>query len=90
MKTRVSLKYFVADCRIVALLRGFFARVYYVVLYQECRGPRQYNQPDRISGCHFNTTLNQSYVMFISLVFKSYQSGGSMFPIFIYSSVSGL
>ena len=47
----------------------------YVVLNQECCGSSQYNLPDRILRLDANTTLNQSYVQFITLVIITYDSG---------------
>ena len=51
-----------------------------VVLNQECCGSGQYNLPDRILRLNANTTLNQSYVLFIALVNITYQSGDQYLP----------
>ena len=56
------------DSRSGILLRGSSVRVCLVVLYQGCCGSGQYNLPDRMLRLDANTTLNQSYVLFITLV----------------------
>ena len=55
------------DSRVEILLRGSSVRVCLVVLYQGCCGSGQYNLPDRMLPLDANTTLNQSYVLFITL-----------------------
>ena len=56
------------DSRAEILLRGSSVGVYLVVLEQLCCSSGQYNLPDRMLRLDGNTTLNQSYVMFINLV----------------------
>ena len=56
------------DSRVEILLRGSSVRVCLVVLYQGCCGSGQYNLPDRMLRLDANTTLNQNYVLFITLV----------------------
>ena len=56
------------DSSVWILLRGSSVRVCLVVLNQECCGSSQYNLPDEILGLDVYTTLNQSYVLFITLV----------------------
>ena len=63
------------DSRVGILLRGFSVRVCLVLLYRECCGSGQYNLPDRMLPLDANTTLNQSYVLFITLVNITHQSG---------------
>ena len=63
------------DSRVEILLRGSSVRVCLVVLNQGCCGSGQYNLPDRMLQLDANTTLNQSYVLFITLVNITYQSG---------------
>ena len=63
------------DSRVGVLLRGSSVRVCLVVLNQGCRGPGQYNLPDRMLRLDANTILNQSYLLFITLVSITYQSG---------------
>ena len=63
------------DSRVGILLRGSSVRVCLVVLNQGCCGSGQYNLPDRMLRLDANTTLNQSYVLFITLVNITYQSG---------------
>ena len=62
------------DSRVEILLRGSSVRVCLVVLNQGCCGSGQYNLPDRMLWFDANTTLNQSYVLFITLVNITYQS----------------
>ena len=45
-----------------------------IVLNQRCCGSGQYNLPDTMLPLNANTTLNQSYVLFISLVNITHQS----------------
>ena len=68
------------DSRVEILLRGSSVRVCLVVLYQGCCGSGQYNLPDRMLPLDANTTLNQSYVLFITLVNITYQSGDQYLP----------
>ena len=63
------------DSRVGILLRGSSVRVCLVVLNQGCCSSRQYNLLDRMLRLDANTTLNQSYVLFITLVKITYQSG---------------
>ena len=72
------------DSRVGILLRGSSVRVCLVVLNQGCCGSGQYNLPDRMLRLDANTTLNQSYVLFITLVNITYQSGDQYLP-FIHS-----
>ena len=68
------------DSRVGILLRGCSVRVCLVVLYQGCCGSGQYSLPDRMLRLGANTTLNQSYVLFITLVNITYQSGDQYLP----------
>ena len=70
------------DSRIVISLRGFLVLACYVVLNQGCCETYQYNLLDRMLQHDFNTTLNQSYVNSQYLVSMTYQSGGSLSPIY--------
>ena len=70
------------DSRVGILLRGSSFLVCSVVLNQECCGSSQYNLPDRMLRPDANTILNQIYVLFIPLVKVTYQSGGSVSPIY--------
>ena len=65
------------DSRVGILLRNPYIsiRVCLVVLNQGCYCSGQYNLPDRILRLYANTTLNQSYALFITLVNITYQSG---------------
>ena len=53
------------DSRVGILLRGSTVQVCLVVLNQGCCSSGQYNLPDRLLQLDANTTLNQSYVLFI-------------------------
>ena len=68
------------DFRVGTLLMGSSVPVCLVVLYQGCCGSGQYNLPDRMLQLGANTTLNQSYVLFITLVNITYQSGDQYLP----------
>ena len=68
------------DSRVEILLKGSFVRVCLVVLNQGCCSSGQYNLPDRMLRLDANTTLNQIYVLFITLVNITYQSGDQYFP----------
>ena len=68
------------DSRVEILLRGSSVRVCLVVSNQGCCGSGQYNLPDRMLRLDANTTLNQSYVLFITLVNITYQSGDQYLP----------
>ena len=68
------------DSRVRILFRGSSVRVCLVVSNQGCCGSGQYNLPDRMLRLDANTTLNQSYVLFITLVNITYQSGDQYFP----------
>ena len=70
------------DSRVGILLRGSFVRVCLVALNQGCCSSGQYNLPDRMLRLDANTTLNQSYVLFITLVNITYQSGDQYLPSF--------
>ena len=72
------------DSRVEILLRGSSVRVCLVVLYQGCCGSGQYNLPDRNLRLDANRTLNQSYVLFITLINITYQSRNQYLPS-IYS-----
>ena len=72
------------DSRVGILLRGSSVRVCLVVLNQGCCGSGQYNLPDRMLWFDANTTLNQSYVLFITLVNITYQSGDQYLPSIRY------
>ena len=68
------------DSRVGTLLKGSSVRVCLVVLNQGCCGSSQYNLPDKMLQLGANRTLNQSYVMFITLVNITYQSGDKYLP----------
>ena len=68
------------DSIVEILLRGSSVRVCLVVLNQVCCGSSQYNLPDKMLRLVANTTLNQSYILFITLVNTAYQSEGQCFP----------
>ena len=61
--------------RVGILLRDSSVRVYLVVLNLGCYRSGQYSLPDRMLRLDINTTLNQSYVLFSTLVNITYQSG---------------
>ena len=61
-------------------MTGSSVRVCLVVLKQGCCGSSQYNLPDSMLRFDANATLNQSYVLFITLVNISYQSGDQYLP----------
>ena len=65
-------------------LRGFFVDVRYVVLNQGCCGTCQYNLPDLMLWHNFNATLNQNYVIPITLVSITYPGRGSVSPIYSF------
>ena len=60
------------DCRVGILLRGSSFQLCSVVLCQGYCGSGQYNLPDRMLRLDANTTLNESYVLFITLVNITY------------------
>ena len=62
------------DSRVGVLLRGSSVRVCLVVLNQGCCGSGQYKLPDMMLRLDANTILNQSYLLFITLVSITYQS----------------
>ena len=68
------------DSRVGILLRGSSVQICLVVLNQGCCGSSQYNLPDRMLRLDSNTTLNQNYVLFITLVNITYQSGDQHLP----------
>ena len=65
-------------------MRGSSVGVCLVLLYQGCCSSGQYSLPDRMLPLDANTTLNQSYVMFITLVNITYKSRDQYLPS-IYS-----
>ena len=67
------------DSRVGILLRDSS-----VLSNQGCCSSGQYNLPDKILRLDANTTLNQSYVLFITLVNIAYQSRDQYLP-FIHS-----
>ena len=68
------------DSRVEILLRGSSVRVCLVVLNHGCCGSDQYNLPDRMLPPDVNATLNQSYVLFITLANITYQCGDQYLP----------
>ena len=56
------------DSRVGILLRGSSVRVCLLVLNQGCYSSGQYNLLDRMLRLDANTTLNQSNILFITLV----------------------
>ena len=68
------------DSKVGVLLRGSSVGVCLVVLNQRCCGSGQYNLPDRMLRLDANTTLNQSYVLFITFVNVTYQSRDQYLP----------
>ena len=63
------------DSRVRIILTGSSVRVCLVVLNQGCCGFGQYNLPDRMLRLDPNTSVNQTYVLFINLVHITYQRG---------------
>ena len=61
-------------------MKGSSVRVCLDVLNQGCCGSGKYKLPDRMLWLDANTTLNQSYVLFITLVNIIYQSGDQYLP----------
>ena len=72
------------NSRVGISLRGSSIRVCFVVLNQGQCGFGKYSLPDRMLWLDAITTLNQSYVLFITLVGITYQSGDQYLPS-IYS-----
>ena len=68
------------DSRVEILLRGSSVRVCLVVLNQGCCRSGQYNLPDRMLGLDANTTLNQSNLLFITLVISEQGSISPSYP----------
>ena len=68
------------NSRVRTILTGSSVRVCLVVLNQGCCGFGQYNLPDRMLRLDLNTTVNQSYVLFITLVNITYQRGKKYLP----------
>ena len=68
------------DSRVRILLRASSVQVCSVVLNQRFCGSGQYNLPDRMLRFDANTTLNQIYVLFITFVNITYQSGDQYLP----------
>ena len=68
------------DSRVGILLRDSSVRVCLVFLTEGCCGSGQYNLPDRMLQPYANTTLSQSYVLFIPLVNITYQSEDQYLP----------
>ena len=67
---RFQIRSISEDSSVGISLMGFSVRVSLVVVHQACFGSSQYNVLDRMLQLHANTTLNQSYVIVITLVFK--------------------
>ena len=67
---------------ITKLWLHFFAHVCYIVLYQWYCRTCQYSLPDMMLRHDFSTNLNQSYVIFITLVNMTYQRVGSFSPLY--------
>ena len=61
-------------------MRRSSVRVCLVVLCQVCCGSGQYNLPDRMLRLNANTTLNQSYALFITLANTAYLSVDQYLP----------
>ena len=72
------------DSWVVISLRAFFVHVRYVVLNRGCCGTCQYNLPDLMLWPNFNATLNQNYVIPITLVSITYQGRRSVSPIYSF------
>ena len=70
------------DSRVVISLKGLFVYVDYVVLNQGCFRTCQYNLLDRMLRHDVSTTWNQGYLKHITLVSMTYQSRGSVSPIY--------
>ena len=70
------------DFRVGILLKGSSVRVCLALLNLGCCGSDQYNLPDRMLQLDADTTLNQSYVLFITLANIKYQSGDQYLPSF--------
>ena len=68
------------DSRVEDFIEGFYCSSMFSCLHQECCGSGQYNLPDKMFGLDANTTLNQSYVRFITLINITYQSRDQYFP----------
>ena len=68
------------DSRVWVLLRGYSVQVCLIVLNQGCCSSGQYNLPDRMLRLDANATLNQSYVLFFTLVKMTYQNGDQYLP----------
>ena len=68
------------DSRVGILFRGSSIQVCLVVLNQGCCGSGQYNLPDRMLRLDANTTLNQSYVLLITLINITHQSWDQYLP----------
>ena len=62
------------------LLKDSSVRVCLFFLYQGCCSSGQYNLPDRMFRLDVNTTLNQNYVLFITLINITYQSRDQYLP----------
>ena len=74
--------------RVGISLRGSSVWVCLVVLNQGCCGSGQFNLPDRMLRLDANTTLNQSYILFITLVNITCQNR-DQYLLSIYSWDSG-
>ena len=71
------------DSRVVILMRAFFVPVSFVVFYHGYCKYCQKNLPDGMLRHDTNTILNQSCVIFITLVNMAYdESGCSLYPIY--------
>ena len=64
----------------VEILRGSSVRVCLVVLYQACCSSSQCNLPDKMLRLDASTTLNQSYVLFITLINIPYHNREQYLP----------
>ena len=74
-------------------LRGFFIHVCYVILNQGFCRTCQYSLPDTMLQHDLNTTLNQIYIILITLFSMRYQSGGLVsptYPLMGYWSMKGV
>ena len=80
------------DSRVGILLRGSSVRECLVVLNQGCCGSSQYNLTDMMLRLDANTTLNKSYLLFITLINNTYQRGDQHLSIYlsIYLSIGSI
>ena len=68
------------DSRVGDFVEGSSLWVCLVVLYQGYCSSGQYNLSDRMLRLDANTTLNQSYALFITLINITYQSRDQYLP----------